>query len=72
MSFVIKLGSITNAQRAQKLLSKEGISARVSRLSNPKSGDGCGYIIKAYNKDSEKIMHILSNEGINILGVEGE
>ena len=72
MSFVIKLGSITNTQRAQKLLSENGISSRISRLSNPKAGDGCGYTLKANAKDRERIIHILSSSGIKILGVEEE
>ncbi len=72
MSFVIKLGSITNAQRAHKLLLKDGIITKVSRLPNPKAGDGCGYVLKANVKDKTKIIHILDNSGINILGVEDE
>ncbi|MBQ9530725.1 MAG: DUF3343 domain-containing protein [Eubacterium sp.] len=72
MSFVIKLGSITNTQRAQKILSKNGVATKISRLSNPKPSDGCGYVLKANSKDREKIIHILNNSGINILGVENE
>ena len=72
MSFVIKLGSITNAQNANKLLLKNGIVTKVSRLTNPKAGDGCGYILRAKSADREKIIHILNNSGINILGVENE
>ena len=70
MSFMIKLGSITNAQRAQKILNKSGFVCRLSRLQNPKPGDGCGYILKVYNAGREKAIHILENSGINILGVE--
>ena len=72
MSLIVKLGSITNTQRAQKLLSKDGISTKIARLSNPKSVDGCGYVLKANKKDRERIIHILSKSGINILGVEDE
>ena len=70
MSLMIKLGSVTNAQRAQKKLSEKGYSSRLSRLQNPKSGDGCGYVLKTNSNDGEKIVRILENSGINILGVE--
>ena len=53
-------------------IAKNGYSARVSRLSNPKAGDGCGYIVKADTKDKNEIIHILEKAGINILGVERE
>jgi hypothetical protein len=67
---MIKLGSITNAQRAHKILSNKGYVCRLSRLQNPKPGDGCGYILKVYNAGRDKAIHILENSGINILGVE--
>ena len=70
MYFSIKLGSITNAQRAQKLLAQRGIVSRVSRLQSPKAGDGCGYVIRANVKDKYEIIHILDKDDINILGVE--
>ena len=70
MSLMIKLGSVTNAQRAQKKLSEKGYSSRLSRLQNPKSGDGCGYALKINSKDRERIVSLLENGGINILGVE--
>ena len=70
MSLTIKLGSITNAQRAQRALMKKGIVSRLSRLQNPKAGDGCGYVIKVDTNDKNKILHILEASGINILGVE--
>lgn len=70
MSFQIKLGSITNAQRALRILRKKGYKPVLSRLQNPKVGDGCGYVIKMDNADQNKIIRILNNSGINILGVE--
>ena len=70
MSLIIKLGSVTNAQRAQRELLKRGYHARLSRMLNPKAGDGCGYVVKTDSDDKYKITHILENAGINILGVE--
>ena len=72
MYFTVKLGSVTNAQRAQKLLAKNGFVSRVSRLQNPKAGDGCGYVIRANERNRDEIIHILKKDGINILGVENE
>ena len=70
MSLIFKLGSVTNAQRAQRELLKHGYHARMSRLLNPKAGDGCGYIVKTDSTEKSKISHILESSGINILGVE--
>lgn len=67
---LIKLGSITNTQRAQKILMKSGYSPRISRLINPKKSDGCGYVLKLKNTDEKTVINILKNAGINILGVE--
>ena len=72
MYISIKLGSITNAQRAQRELAKRGFSFRVSRLSDPKAGDGCGYVLRVNAKEKNEVIHILKKSGINILGVESE
>jgi len=72
MFFTVKLGSVTNAQRAQNLLAKHGIVSRVYRLQSPKTGDGCGYVIRANSSDKNEIIHILDKDGINILGVESQ
>lgn len=70
MSFQIKLGSVTNAQRAVSALRKRGYKPLLSRLQNPKPGDGCGYVIKMSADDQNKVLRILLRSGINILGVE--
>ena len=70
MSLIFKLGSVTNAQRARRELLKHGYHTQLSRLLNPKAGDGCGYILKTDSSDKGKISHILESSGINILGVE--
>ena len=51
MYLYIKVGSITNAQRAKTVLNKNKIKASVKRLENPKPGDGCGYVVKAEESD---------------------
>ncbi len=70
MNLYIKVGSITNAQRAKSVLMKYSVKAQVQRAEQIKQGDGCGYIIKVYDDDENKILNILKNNGINSLGVE--
>ena len=67
MYLYIKVGSITNAQRAKTVLNKNKIKASVKRLENPKPGDGCGYVVKAEESD---IMEILEKNAIRVLGYE--
>lgn len=71
MFLYIKIGSITNAQRAGAALKKNKIKAQIIRMDNPQPGDGCGYMIKIRKEDKEAI-HILQNNGIRILGVVDE
>lgn len=69
MYLYIKVGSITNAQRAKSVLNKNKIKAYIQRLDNPKPGDGCGYVIKteAYKNN---IIEILEKNSIRVLGYE--
>lgn len=71
MFIYIKIGSITNAQRASAVLKKNGIRAQIIRVKNPQPGDGCGYMIKI-NKSEGEAVNILQNNGIRILGVVDE
>ncbi len=70
MILYIKVGSITNAQRAKSVLMKYSVKAEVKRAEQIKQGDGCGYMIKVYDSDENKVINILSNNGIKTLGVE--
>ena len=69
MLYQIKLGSITNAQRAQKLLKGAGFQSYLMRIENPKKGDGCGYALKL-NGDAERATALLKAHRIRIYGVE--
>lgn len=71
MFIYIKIGSITNAQRAAAVLRKNRIKPQIIRMNNPQPGDGCGYMIKI-NKEESGAIHILQNNGIRILGVVDE
>lgn len=70
MFFAIKVGSITNAQRAKNVLRNKGYRPILSRNENPLPGDGCGYLIKVEADDESKVVRILENSGITVLGVE--
>lgn len=69
MTLFIKVGSITNAQRGQRLLRTGGYKAQIKRIQNPSKADGCGYAIEVYANDDEPI-NILQRNRINIRGVE--
>lgn len=69
MYLYIKVGSITNAQRARSVLNKNSIKASVLRLDNPKPGDGCGYVVKVQEND-KNIVDILEKNSIRVLGVD--
>ena len=69
MYFVIKVGSVTNAQRGLRILHSLGYKATMSRLQNPVPGEGCGYVINVRADDDEPVYALKSN-GIDIIGVE--
>ncbi len=69
MSLYIKVGSITNAQRARAILQKNSVKASVQRIENPKPGDGCGYALRTENSNKNPVR-ILESSGIRVLGVE--
>lgn len=71
MFLYIKIGSVTNAQRAAAVLRKNRIKAQIIRMENPQPGDGCGYMIKVRKEEGDSV-HILQNNGIRILGVVDE
>lgn len=69
MTFYIKVGSITNAQRSQRALKQQGYKSLIKKLENPSPQDGCGYVV-VVNTYTEEPLQILINEGIQIRGVE--
>lgn len=71
MTFYIKIGSITNAQRARSALHAASVKASIKRLEKPKPGEGCGYML-VLNSDLSKALRILDKNGIRVLGVEKE
>lgn len=69
MNLYIKVGSITNAQRARNILQKKSVKAYVQRIENPAPGDGCGYAVRV-ESDSKNAVPILEKNGIKVLGVD--
>lgn len=70
MYYKIKVGSITNAQRAMRLLRNRGYKASLSRIENPSENDGCGYVVKINSKVEEAVA-FLKSSGMEVLGVDG-
>lgn len=68
MVYYIKIGSITNAQRARSVLHAKSVNGQIRRLENPDPGDGCGYVIAV--EDADEAVRILNKAGLRILGVE--
>ncbi len=68
MVYYIKIGSITNAQRARSVLHAKSVNGQIRRLENPGPGDGCGYVIAV--EDADEAVRILHKAGLRILGVE--
>lgn len=69
MYYKIKVGSITNAQRANKLLHMHGYRSTITRLENPSHSDGCGFVIEVHDT-RDTAVDLLKKYGIRILGVE--
>lgn len=69
MTLYIKVGSITNAQRSQRVLRQNGYKTIIKKLENPTPEDGCGYMV-VVNTYTEEPISILLKEGIQVRGVD--
>lgn len=69
MILYIKVGSITNAQRGQKLLHAKGYRPQIKKIENPSKTDGCGYALEVETGDKAPV-DILKKNRINVRGVE--
>lgn len=70
MFYTIKVGTVTNAQRAKHALGEKGIKATVTRLKHPEKADGCGYTVRVSCDDIDRVIAIIERENINIRGVD--
>ena len=69
MFYLVKVGTITNAQRSKQALKNRGYKANVSRVEKPKKGDGCGYAVQLDCDDIDNVIAIIERENIQIRGV---
>ncbi|MGN0521618.1 MAG: putative Se/S carrier-like protein [Eubacterium sp.] len=69
MILYIKVGSITNAQRSQKILRAKGYKVQLKKIENPGPNDGCGYALEVISNSNEPVK-ILEKNGITVLGTE--
>ena len=67
----IKVGSITNAQRSIHVLRSYSIRSTLSRIENPSSTDGCGYVVKVMQSDLQRALQILKDNSVTVIGVDG-
>ena len=58
MAYYIKIGSVTNAQRARTLLRANSINAQIKRL------------VIAVDEDVGNAVHLLQKNGLRVLGVD--
>lgn len=68
MRLYIKVGTITNAQRGQKILKSNGYNSSIKRIENF-DDNGCGYAL-IVNTDDNKPVELLKRQGIKVRGVD--
>lgn len=69
MILYIKVGSITNAQRGQRLLRSQGYKTQIKKVENPSPSDGCGYALHVTAENKEPLK-ILRENSINVSEAE--
>ena len=65
---VVKVGSVTNAHRAKRVLEKNGYRCRVQRSHKITKGEGCGYSVVT-NCDESTLRELLANAVVRIISV---
>ncbi len=70
--YSLNVNTITNAQRAAKLLKREGISASIGRERNPNKSKGCGYTVRLESDNIKSVIDYLNNNGVKVEGVVRE
>ncbi len=71
-SVIFALGSVTYAIKAAKLIKREGIYVRQTKLDNTPQGRGCTHGIEIYEKDLYDVIYILRNNDIEYRIVNGK
>ncbi len=62
-SILVTFRSVTFAQKAQRVLERQGISAFLLRTPKELAQRGCGYSLRLY-KDIQQALDILRREGL--------
>ncbi len=65
--YIITTGTITYALKGRDLLRKNGIKARVERITSGKGSSGCGYAI--ISNDRDRAEEILRKGSIKIIEI---
>ena len=68
--YSFRVNTITNAQRAVKMLKRIGVACKIGRIRNPKKSDGCGYTVDLLSDNIDEIRDYLISNGININGID--
>lgn len=63
---IISLTSVTYALKAQKILEQNSIKTHLSKTTEYKFKQGCGYILKIHG-NLEKAVNILKSNNIKVL-----
>ena len=64
---VIVLRSLTHSVKAKKILNEHGVDVRVVKPDTAKGEKGCGYGIAVDAREVDRIVNILSENGIPVL-----
>ncbi|MBQ9229410.1 MAG: DUF3343 domain-containing protein [Eubacterium sp.] len=70
MLYRLRLGSITNAQRAKRVLLENGYHAYITRVENPTANDGCGYAVRLHCDSMDGVTRLLKEAGIRLIGAD--
>lgn len=64
-NYLLLFRSLTSAQRAERILRKQGISAFVARVPGNIPTSGCGYCIKIEEKWLKEALEALKSSDMN-------
>ncbi len=64
--YFITFRSVTYAQRAEKLLNRQGIRVSLMRTPRWMEEQGCGYALKLWNHDILQVVNLLRENKIQL------
>ena len=66
------MGTLTNAQKAQKALSTAAIPSYISKTNSPTNHNGCVWSLNFSCNQLGNVKNVLSKSGINVKSWEGD